>query len=157
MKLAAEELKMLELEKPVHVFLSDHELNYSDLLNKLGETCEELKQKLELSLGVIRNDFPEACFLSEKYSYESVVSLRLSVPRDSNFENEVAHWGSEDVERSVLEDRYINKFSQLKAFMMFCKSENLCPVLIYSKFTFKIVSQIRSELHVPVLFLDVME
>lgn len=156
MKLAGNELKKLTNEKPVHVFLSDHELCYTELLEAMGETAENVRLKMEKSLELIKFDFPEANFLSEKYQYASVVSLKPTVPRDQNFENEVQNWGVENLPREKLEDRYLNRFAQVKAFMMQCESENLCPVFIYSIFTFKIVSLVRKELHTPVLFLDVM-
>lgn len=156
MKLAGGELKVLMAQKPVHILLSDHELNYVELLNRMNESVEDVRIKLENTLRTIRVDFPKACFLSEKYSYESVVYLKQFVPKDENFNNEVINWGHESVSREQLEDRYLNRFSQMKAFMMFCRSENLCPVFLYSKFNFKIVSLVRKELHTPVFFLDVM-
>ncbi len=147
-------LKKLEQEKPLQIFLSDHELQYDNLLQLIGNTYTDAKEKVTDSLNKIKKEFPGARFLSDSYEYDFVLSLKPSVPKEKNFENELVHWGNENLSRQALEDRYLGRYAQVQAFMLLCEKNNLCAVFIYSIFIFKIVSLIRSETAIPVFFLE---
>lgn len=155
MQLAGQELKILQKEKPVHVFLSDHELMYDNLLLTIGETREVAQLKIADSLQEVKKHFSDAALLSDSYDFEFTQSFKPLVPRDLNFENELKNWSHEGLSRETLEQRYINRFAQVKAFLTMCQSENLCAIFLYTIFTFKIVSIARKEMSVPIVFLDV--
>ncbi len=145
-------------DKPVKVFISDHEAFRSDVEEMLGLNRETMLSFIGQSLKVIKKDFPGACLLSEAYTYSIVEELKTVVPIDDHTERTLIQWSGQGFTRAILESRYREKYAQMYAFLAYCNQEKLCPVILYSKFNFNLLSVIRKRFEaMPAMFLSIID
>lgn len=145
-------------DKPVKVLISDHEAYRPDVEKMLGLNRDVMLLYICQSLEVIKNNFQNAHLLSRAYPYSVVENLKATVPKDEHLERTLIQWSGQGFSRSILEARYCEKYAQMYAFLQYCDQEKLCPVIMYSKFNFNLLSVIRKRFEaMPIMFLDVAD
>lgn len=156
MLLSGEILKTCD--KPVQVFISDHEAYRPDVVNMLGLSQDVMLLLISQSLELVKNEFQNTSLLSSAYAYSMVQELKTLVPKDQHLEHALIQWSGQGFSRTVLEARYCEKYAQMYAFLRYCSQEKLCPIILYSKFNFNLLSVIRKRFEMmPVMFLDVAD
>ncbi len=157
LSLASGKLLQKYKDKILEVYLSDHEACRPDVQKQLKLEKQELLSSINLSLKEIQKQFPNAKLLSQLYLYDDVTSYKQQVPNDYQLTRSIILWSEEGRSLYELEERYREKYAQMFIFMKKCHENNICPLFLYSKFNFNLVSNIRSLIPVPVIFLDVAD
>lgn len=142
-----------DLDKEVVILVSDHEAYRPEVLTHLRLTFEEMHQRISLSVQRIQTEFPTASLLSSLYPYQNVLELKANVPKDYQMERAII-FGDEGKTVQEREQSYREKYAQMYTFLAWCKDNQSCAVLLYSKFTFNLATVIRNQIQVPLLFLD---
>lgn len=148
---------LMEIDSNTAIFISDHEAFRSEVIKHLKTSQEEMCANINKSLEMIRTHFPNANNLSSAYSYERVEEVKLGVIEDDRMTFAMIMWSNEGKSKAELQERYKEKYAQMFVFLEWCSKNNFCAILLYSKFTLNLVGNIRRQLPVPVIFLDVSD
>lgn len=150
-------IKEKKLDKDVYILLSDHEAERLEVCDNVSLSQNEMLQKMSGSLASMRRFTSNVEVLSNYYRYEEVQERKRFVPEDSHMQSIVYSWLESGESEKVLIDRYKEKYAQMYCFLNLCKEMNWTAVFLYSNLMIRIVSVVRKEVSVGILFLDTLD
>ncbi|HEY4520760.1 MAG TPA: hypothetical protein VJJ72_03105 [Candidatus Paceibacterota bacterium] len=151
--LVINELKGLSTQKPIEIFISDHEMHAMNGQPHLKMSPDDIIARINGSLEAIRGCFPSANLLSVLYPYERVVTAKSRVPRDYQMERCVA-FADPNKSMTEREHRYIERYAEMLVFLESCLERRSCAVFTYSKYVFNLVAVMRRNVLAPILFIE---